>query len=114
MTWIIPDGGGTYSRCENHRRGLRVPGCCSPECCKTMIFTCDGEPVSVLVRGDEDINEAKLRNYLGCDSLELAMNDIILEITGSPRGFAGPMGIKSRIIADYSLMNMKNFVVGSQ
>ncbi|MBW2599237.1 MAG: proline--tRNA ligase [Deltaproteobacteria bacterium] len=80
---------------------------------KTMIFTCDGEPVAVLVRGNEDINEAKLRNYLGCDSLELAMDDTILEVTGSPRGFAGPMGIKSRIIADYSLMNMKNFVVGA-
>ena len=80
---------------------------------KTMIFICDGKPVSVLVRGNEDINEAKLRNYLGCDSLELAMDDTILEVTGSPRGFAGPIGIKSRIIADYSLMNMKNFVVGA-
>ncbi|MCK4535102.1 MAG: proline--tRNA ligase, partial [Syntrophobacterales bacterium] len=80
---------------------------------KTMIFMCDGEPVAVLVRGDEDINEAKLRNYLGCDSLELAMDDTILKVTGSPRGFAGPMGIKSRIIADYSLAGMKNFVAGA-
>ena len=80
---------------------------------KTMIFICDGKPVAVLVRGDEDINEAKLRNYLGCDSLELAMDDTILEVTGSPRGFAGPIGIKSRIIADYSLTGMKNFVTGA-
>ena len=80
---------------------------------KTMIFMCDGKPVAVLVRGNEDINEAKLRNYLGCDLLELAMDDTILEVTGSPRGFAGPLGIKSRIIADYSLSGMKNFVVGA-
>jgi len=80
---------------------------------KTMIFMCDGEPVAVLVRGDEDINEAKLRNYLGCDSLELAMDDTILEVTGSPRGFAGPMGIKARIVADYSLAGMKDFVTGA-
>jgi len=80
---------------------------------KTMIFMCDGKPVAVLVRGNEDINEAKLRNYLGCDSLELAMEDTILEVTGSPRGFAGPIGIKSTIIADYSLISMKNFVVGA-
>ncbi|MBW2631247.1 MAG: proline--tRNA ligase, partial [Deltaproteobacteria bacterium] len=80
---------------------------------KTMIFMCDGKPVAVLVRGNEDINEAKLRNYLGCDSLELAMDDTILEVTGSPRGFAGPIGIKSRIIADYSLTGMKNFVTGA-
>jgi len=80
---------------------------------KTMIFMCDDTPVAVLVRGDEDINEAKLRNYLGCDSIELAMDDTILEVTGSPRGFAGPIAIKSRIVADYSLMGMTNFVVGA-
>jgi len=80
---------------------------------KTMIFMSDGNPVAVLVRGDEDVNETKLRNYLGCNSLELAMEDTILQVTGSPRGFAGPIGIKSRIIADYSLMNMKDFVVGA-
>ena len=80
---------------------------------KTMIFMSDGNPVAVLVRGDEDVNETKLRNYLGCNSLELAMEDTILQVTGSPRGFAGPIGIKSRIIADYSLMNMQDFVVGA-
>jgi len=79
---------------------------------KTMIFMCDGKSVAVLVRGDEEINEIKLKNYLACDSLELAMDDTILEVTGSPRGFAGPIGIKCRIIADYSLLGMKNFVVG--
>lgn len=79
---------------------------------KTMIFMCDGKPVAALVRGDEEINEIKLRNYLVCDSLELAMDDTILEVTGSPRGFAGPIGIKCRIIADYSLIGMANFVVG--
>ncbi len=79
---------------------------------KTMIFMCDGNPLAVLVRGDEEINEIKLRNYLGCESLELAMDDIILAVTGSPRGFAGPMGITCRIIADHSLLGMKNFVVG--
>ena len=80
---------------------------------KTMIFMSDGNPVAVLARGDEDVNETKLRNYLGCNSLELAMEDTILQVTGSPRGFAGPIGIKSRIIADYSLMAMKDFVVGA-
>lgn len=80
---------------------------------KTLIFLADDSPVAVLVRGDEDINEAKLRNYLKCDSLELAADDIIYEVTGSPRGFAGPISIRSRIIADYSLVNMTNFVVGA-
>ena len=79
---------------------------------KTMIFMCDGEPLAVLVRGDEEINEIKLRNYLGCESLELAMDDTIMAVTGSPRGFAGPMGIRCRIMADHSLLGMNDFVVG--
>ena len=80
---------------------------------KTLIFVADETPVAVLIRGNEEVNEIKLNNYLGAESLELAMDDVILEATGSPRGFAGPVGIKCRIVADYSLINMKNFVVGA-
>jgi len=80
---------------------------------KTLIFLSDDSPVSILIRGDEEINEAKLRSYLRCDSLELATDDIIREVTNSPRGFAGPINIKSKIVADYSLVNMSNCVVGA-
>ena len=79
---------------------------------KTLIFLCDGKPVAAIIRGDEEINEIKLKNYLGCDSIELATEDIISEVTQSPRGFAGPIGIQCDVVADYSLINMKNFVVG--
>jgi prolyl-tRNA synthetase len=43
----------------------------------------------------------------------MAMDDMILDVTNSPRGFAGAIGIKCRILADYSLMNMKNVVMGA-
>ncbi|MBN2514552.1 MAG: proline--tRNA ligase [Deltaproteobacteria bacterium] len=80
---------------------------------KTLIFVADDSPIAVLIRGDVEVNEIKLRNYLGCDSLELATDDIVFEVTSSPKGFAGGIGIKSDIIADYSLINMKNFVMGA-
>lgn len=80
---------------------------------KTLIFNADGKAVAVLVRGDEEVNEIKVRNYLGCDELELAGDDMILAATGSPRGFAGAVGIKTRIVADYSLIGMKNMVMGA-
>jgi prolyl-tRNA synthetase len=83
------------------------------EIVKTLIFTADGTPVAVLVRGDHDVNEAKVRNYLGCEALELADDDTILKVTGSPRGFAGAIGIRTRLIADYALLNMTNFVMGA-
>jgi len=79
---------------------------------KTLIFLCDGKPVASLIRGDEEINEIKLKNYLGCESIELATEEIIHKVTQSPHGFAGPIGIKCDVVADYSLINMKNFVVG--
>ena len=80
---------------------------------KTLIFNADGQAVAILIRGDEEVNEIKVRNFLGCDELELAMDDMILAVTNAPRGFAGAIGIRCRILADYSLMNMKNFVMGA-
>ncbi len=80
---------------------------------KTMIYQGDAEVVAVLVRGDMEINEAKLRNYLKADTLELATDDVILKATGAPRGFAGPIGIKVKVVADYSLKPMQNMVVGA-
>jgi prolyl-tRNA synthetase len=80
---------------------------------KTLVFSADGVPVAVLVRGDEEVNEIKVKNYLGCDLLEMAMDDMIQAAAGSPRGFVGPIGIKCRTLADYSLMNLTNMVVGA-
>ena len=80
---------------------------------KTLIFVADGKPVAVLIRGDEEVNEAKLRNYLGADAVELATDDIVLAATNSPKGFAGAIGIKAVVYADYSLMNRVNVVMGA-
>ncbi|MGO9136774.1 MAG: proline--tRNA ligase [Syntrophales bacterium] len=80
---------------------------------KTMIYSADGNPVAVLVSGDEEVNEIKVKNYLNCDVLEMATDDVIYKVTGAPRGFAGAVGIKVKIIADYSLSNMTNFVMGA-
>ena len=80
---------------------------------KTLIFNADGKPYAVLIRGDQEVNEIKVKNYLSAAVLELADDEMILKATGAPRGFAGAVNIKTRIIADYSIMNMKNFVTGA-
>jgi len=80
---------------------------------KTLIFNADGAPIIVLVRGDEEINEIKVKNFLGCRTLELADDALINRVTGAPRGFAGAVGIRGEIIADYSVLNMTNFVMGA-
>jgi prolyl-tRNA synthetase len=84
------------------------------EVVKTLIFAADGVPVAVLIRGDQDVNEVKVKNHLGCEALEMAADDMILSVTGSPRGFAGAVGInRARVIADYSLLGMANCVMGA-
>ena len=79
---------------------------------KTLIYNADGNPCAVLIRGDREVNDIKVKNYLGASELELADDEMIEKATGAPRGFAGAVGIRCRIIADYSVMNLVNFVTG--
>ncbi len=80
---------------------------------KTMIYDADGVATAVLIRGDQEINEIKLKNYLGCTNLELASEAMIMATTKAPRGFAGAVGINARILADNSLLGLSNFVMGA-
>ena len=71
---------------------------------KTLLFDADGEIVAALVRGDRELNDVKLRNLLGADSLEMATPEQVTAASGAPVGFAGPVGLKvERIIADAEL-----------
>jgi len=79
---------------------------------KTIIFETDHGVIAALVRGDHEINEIKLRRYLGTDALTMASDDVVQEVTHAPKGFAGPVGITARIIADFGLLGMTNFVTG--
>lgn len=83
------------------------------EVVKTLIFSADGAAVAVLIRGDQEINEVKVKNHLGCAELELAPDGLILAATGSPRGFAGAVGIKTRIVADHSILGMTRCIMGA-
>jgi prolyl-tRNA synthetase len=79
---------------------------------KTLIFRTNKDTVAVLVRGDHEINEAKLKNLLEIDRMEMADEHLVAETTGAPTGFAGPIGLKVRIISDYAIKGMRNFVTG--
>ncbi|MDO5456752.1 MAG: proline--tRNA ligase [Atopococcus tabaci] len=82
---------------------------------KSLLFIADEKPVLVVVRGDHDVNEVKLTNYLSADSLELASDIETEEYTGSTPGSVGPVQLKSdvRIVADRHVELMKNVVVGA-
>lgn len=83
---------------------------------KTLIYSSDnGEHVMALLRGDHELNEIKLKNCLGWDEIQMATEEDILAITGSPVGFLGPMGLlsKIRVIADLAVKSMANTVIGA-
>ena len=82
---------------------------------KTLIYTTENGPVAVAIRGDREINEVKLANFLDVTLVELADEDTIREATGSPVGFAGPVGLAQeiRLIGDESVRPLTNFVCGA-
>ncbi|WP_437188039.1 proline--tRNA ligase [Planctomicrobium sp. SH668] len=80
---------------------------------KTLIYSEDGTPVAVLIRGDHEANEGKIRRALGVKDVELADEKTILAVTGAPVGFAGPVGLKCKVIADFDAVAVLNAVVGA-
>jgi prolyl-tRNA synthetase len=80
---------------------------------KTLIYLADEKPVAVLVRGDHDANEGKIRRALAAKTLALADDKTIQNVTGAPVGFAGPVGIGCPIIADHDVPRITNAVTGA-
>lgn len=80
---------------------------------KTLIYCVDGKPYAVMVRGDRDVNETKLRKLLNASEVDLAEPEMVMAATGAEVGFAGPIGIKCPLIADTEVTYMQNFIVGA-
>jgi len=80
---------------------------------KTLLYSTGKETVAVLIRGDHEANEIKIKRLLGVSELELASATTIEQVTGAPVGFAGPVGLSGvRVIADHAVKALRNFVVG--
>lgn len=81
--------------------------------CKAVIYqkTLDDSYVVVFIRGDLEINETKLRNYLGCEIYPA----VITPESNLAAGFIGPVGIdkKHTVLFDSSLENANNMVCGA-
>ena len=84
------------------------------ESCKAVVYqkNMTDEYVVIFVRGDLDINETKLTNYLG----EAVHPAVITEDCGLFAGFIGPVGMdteKFTVLFDKSLMNTHNLSCGA-
>ena len=80
---------------------------------KTMLFKADGQTVAVLVRGDREVNDIKLKNLMKAQEVVLADAATVQAVTGAPVGFAGPVKLDVPIYADAELQGGTDYVVGA-
>lgn len=80
--------------------------------CKAVVYqkNANDEYVVVFIRGDLDVNETKVRNFVGEDIYPAT----ITEESGIVAGFIGPKGIddKATVLFDSSLIGLNDLVVG--
>ena len=90
---------------------------------KTLVYIIDKKPVLALIRGDKAVEETKLMNAFGGVDIRIATAGEIEEIMGvngfeAEKGFIGPNGLKEyngypiTVIADETVKDMKNFIIG--
>lgn len=82
---------------------------------KTLLYVADDKLVVVLLRGNDQLNEVKLTNFLGADFLRPATNDEAKQYLGADFGSLGPVGISEdlQVLADLDVKAMANASVGA-
>lgn len=81
---------------------------------KSLLFKVDDKYVLVLVRGDHEVNDIKLKNLLEAGVVELASPAETEEILACTVGSLGPIGVKNvEIVADYAVKAIVNGVCGA-
>ena len=80
---------------------------------KAVFYVADGDLVFVVIRGDLEVNEIKLKNALKCTDLQLASEEKV-QLAGLVAGSASPIGLSGiKILADDSIKLGTNFVAGA-
>jgi prolyl-tRNA synthetase len=81
---------------------------------KAVFYSLEGELVFVVIRGDLEVNEARLARLLGTDKLCPATEEEIRAVGAEP-GYASPVGLapEVRVIVDDSIPAARNLVAGA-
>jgi len=80
---------------------------------KAVFYVNVGELVFVLIRGDLEVNETKLKRALNITGIHLATEAEVID-AGIVAGAASPVGLSGvRVIADDSITSGTNFVAGA-
>ena len=81
---------------------------------KTLVYVHDGEPALVLLRGDHELQEQKLRDGTGAVEARPAHPEEIRDLLGAGAGSLGAVGVRGpAIFADHQLADRTNMVTGA-
>ncbi|MDA5687117.1 proline--tRNA ligase [Listeria monocytogenes] len=82
---------------------------------KSMLYQVDDEAIMVLVRGDHEVNDIKIKNALDATNVELVDPAVAVELLGANFGSLGPINVPEnmRVFADNAVKDIVNAVVGA-
>ncbi|MFS0838856.1 proline--tRNA ligase [Paenibacillus sp. 1P03SA] len=80
---------------------------------KTIVYVADKTAIAVVVRGDREVNEIKVQNFLGAHDFSIADAATVEEAVGAPVGFAGPFGMHIPVLLDEEVLGMANGIAGA-
>ncbi len=80
---------------------------------KTLAVSANDKMFLLLLRGDHQLNELKVRKIPFLSGFELASEAVILNETGTLPGYIGPVGLDTCVIADQAVMEMSDFTCGA-
>ncbi|EHE6436128.1 proline--tRNA ligase [Listeria monocytogenes] len=82
---------------------------------KSMLYQVDEEVIMVLVRGDHEVNDIKIKNALDATNVELVDPAVAVELLGANFGSLGPINVpeSTRVFADNAVKDIVNAVVGA-
>ncbi|MBF0157343.1 MAG: proline--tRNA ligase [Magnetococcales bacterium] len=79
---------------------------------KSLVYVAQGRPHLLLLRGDHQANEAKIRALLGGDAAR-PEPEVATSLAGAPVGSLGPLATSLPVIADSALANLYDFACGA-
>jgi prolyl-tRNA synthetase len=80
---------------------------------KAVFYSAEGRVIFAVIRGDLQIDEAKVKRALGVSTLRWATDDEIARVGATP-GFASPIGARgATIVVDDSILHSPNLVAGA-
>lgn len=81
---------------------------------KTLVYYLEKEPILLLLRGDHDLQEQKLKDTLRSEAVRPAQPEKIRELLGADPGSLGAVRVEGRrVIADHALRGRLNMVTGA-